>query len=160
MALGAPYAFDNRGVRATGGGYGGPHYGLQLKEGSTISIFYLLAVLSHPLLEALVRTRSQQFQSAYYPHSKQFIEDLPIYIPSEGDSVAWELHDKIVFTSRALIGVTDKLVLERHTKEQRHSLEIQQTRLRASMLDKVSRLYGISEDDFDFLTEFISRPRE
>lgn len=160
LAQGAPYAFDNRGVRATGGGYGGPHYGLQLREGSAISIYYLLAVLSHPLLEALVRTSSHQFQSAYYPHSKQFIEDLPIYMPDKSDSAAWALHDEIVLSARALIDVTDKLVLERHTKEQKHSLEIQQTRLRASMLGKVSRLYGISEDDFNVLTEFISRPRE
>ena len=40
--------------------------------------YFLLAVLHHPLSEAMVRTHTSLFRGGYYSHGKQFIEHLPI----------------------------------------------------------------------------------
>ncbi|MBM4118685.1 hypothetical protein FJ251_13310 [bacterium] len=77
LSLEPRYAYDDQNIVVTGGG-NGPYYLTKPKEGSTSSLYYLLAVLCHPLSEAMVRSRTSVFGGGYYSHGKQFIESLPI----------------------------------------------------------------------------------
>ena len=84
LSLGARYSFDDSNVIVTGGG-NGPYYMIRPRPESPISNYYLLAVLHHPLSEAMVRTNTSVFQGGYYSHGKQFIEDIPVPVPLEDE---------------------------------------------------------------------------
>ena len=56
----------------TGGG-NGPYYMIRPRPGVDETNYFLLAVLHHPLSEAMVRTRTSPFRAGYYSHGKQFI---------------------------------------------------------------------------------------
>jgi type I restriction-modification system DNA methylase subunit len=77
LSLEARYAYDESNVLMTGGG-NGPYYMIRPRAGADTSNFYLLAILHHPLSEALIRTNTSPFRGGYYSHGKQFIEHLPI----------------------------------------------------------------------------------
>src|SRR6202022_1942796 len=77
LSLEARYAYDESNVLMTGGG-NGPYYMIRPRADVDISNFYLLAILHHPLSEAMIRTNTSPFRSGYYSHGKQFIEYLPI----------------------------------------------------------------------------------
>lgn len=78
------YAYDDTNAMFTGGG-NGPYYGLRCTDRSSFSLPYLLAVMCHPLSEAMIRTRTSVFRGGYYSHGKQFLSQLPI--PDPGDAV-------------------------------------------------------------------------
>jgi hypothetical protein len=61
----------------TGGG-NGPYYMIRPRPNVDIINFYLLAILHHPLSEAMIRTNTSPFRGGHYSHGKQFIEHLPI----------------------------------------------------------------------------------
>ncbi len=69
------YAYDENNLQFTGGG-NGPYY--SLISDSSYSPLYILGILSHPVIEAMVKAGASEFQGAYYSHGKQFIENLPI----------------------------------------------------------------------------------
>lgn len=73
----ARYAYDDTNIMMTGGG-NGPYYLIRPRDGAPETNFFLLAVLHHPLSEAMVRTHTSPFRGGYYSHGKQFIEHLPI----------------------------------------------------------------------------------
>ena len=66
------HAYDDAETTFTGGG-NGPYYGLRPAVGSPFSLRYLLAVLCHPLTEAMIRSRTSVFRGGYYSHGKQFL---------------------------------------------------------------------------------------
>lgn len=76
------HAFDDAETMFTGGG-NGPYYGLRPAVGSAFSLRYLLAVLCHPLTEALIRSRTSVFRGGYYSHGKQFLAPLPVPDPGQ-----------------------------------------------------------------------------
>lgn len=77
LSLEARYAYDESNIMMTGGG-NGPYYLIRPLAGAPETNFFLLAVLHHPLSEAMVRTHTSPFRGGYYSHGKQFIEHLPI----------------------------------------------------------------------------------
>ena len=78
LSLSSNYVYDDEMVVFTGGG-NGPFYGLQMKQSSQESIFYVQAILNHWLMELLVKSKASTFRGDYYSHGKQFIASLPIY---------------------------------------------------------------------------------
>lgn len=92
LSLEPKYTYDDSNMVVSGGG-NGPYYLVRPKDGSGMSIFYLLAVLCHPLNEAKVRSRTSVFRGGYYSHGKQFIEDL--FVPKIKDDAS-KAHDKVV----------------------------------------------------------------
>lgn len=84
LSLEPRYAFDDAGTMFTGGG-NGPYYGVRALDGSQYSLHYLLAVLCHPLSEAMIRTRTSVFRGGYYSHGKQFLAGLPVPNPGKAD---------------------------------------------------------------------------
>ena len=77
LSLNARYAYDDNDIVVTGGG-NGPYYMIRPRRGVDETSYFLLAVLHHPLNEAMVRTYTSTFRGGYYLHGKQFIEHLPI----------------------------------------------------------------------------------
>ena len=84
LSLEARYSYDDTNIVVTGGG-NGPYYLVRPRPEVLLSNHYLLAVLHHPLSEAMVRSNTSVFRGRYYSHGKQFIKDLPIPIPPEAD---------------------------------------------------------------------------
>lgn len=73
LSLEPRYAPDNDDITVTGGG-NGPYYLLRSRDPDEIPDAVLLAVLNHPLAEAIVRIGTSVFRGGYYSHGKQFIE--------------------------------------------------------------------------------------
>lgn len=96
------YAYDDANAMFTGGG-NGPYYGLRCNEGSVFALPYLLAIMCHPLSEAIIRTRTSVFRGGYYSHGKQFLDQLPV--PDPGDAA----RHRIETLSRDLIAAHDAL---------------------------------------------------
>lgn len=83
LSLGPRYALCSKDILFTGGG-NGPYNMIQAEGDAGVSNLYLLAVLSHPLMESLVRAGSSFFRGGYYSHGKQFLAGLPVPIPTAG----------------------------------------------------------------------------
>ena len=77
LSLNARYAYDDNDIVVTGGG-NGPYYMIRPRRGVDETSYFLLAVLHHPLSEAMVRMHTSTFRGGYYSHGKQFIDHLPI----------------------------------------------------------------------------------
>ncbi len=77
LSLEARYTYDNERIMITGGG-NGPYNMVRPLLGAEESNFFLLAILNHPLSEAMVRTNTSTFRGGYYSHGKQFIRNLPV----------------------------------------------------------------------------------
>ncbi len=78
--------FDDQDIVVTGGG-NGPYYLIRPRSGDTNDLYFLLAVLCHPLSEAMVRSRTSVFRGGYYSHGKQFIKPLPVPQASEKQKI-------------------------------------------------------------------------
>jgi hypothetical protein len=71
------YAHDDQDIIFTGGG-NGPYYGLRPLPKPNSRFTSLQAVLSHPVIEAMVRAIAALSGAVIVSHGKQFIKDLPI----------------------------------------------------------------------------------
>ncbi len=95
LSLDSNYVYDDDRIVFTGGG-NGPYYGIEMKDDTQESIFYVQALLNHWLMELLVRKSASTFRGGYYSHGKQFVAKLPIYrIDFENDAQK-QVHDNIV----------------------------------------------------------------
>lgn len=144
LATRPPYVLDTNNLLFTGGG-NGPYYGLL--NNSKYSLLYFLGILSHPVIESMVKSGASEFRGSYYSHGKQFIEKLPIRkidFTNKDDVAKYEHIIKIV---RNLINTTTQLKLERNSARKKvinRKLMI----LSNQLIDIVNDLYQISEDEF------------
>ncbi|SDR81951.1 N-6 DNA methylase [Opitutus sp. GAS368] len=139
LSLEARYAYDDANITVTGGG-NGPYYMIRPTLGANVSLEYLLAVLHHPLCEAMVRTNTSPFRGGYYSHGKQFIEHLPMPIPSTAERAFIE---QLV---RELIAANDAALAAR-TPDQRSLNERTATALREQIEQRVTALFGLSAEE-------------
>lgn len=139
LSLEARYAYDEDNIVVTGGG-NGPYYMIRPRPGVRESIAYLLAVLHHPLCEAMVRTNTSTFRGGYYSHGKQFIEHLPV--PAAGDRERAEVEELV----RGVIAANDAARAAR-TPHQRDLQERTAAALRDQVEARVSALFGLSAGD-------------
>jgi hypothetical protein len=139
LSLEPRYAFDDQDIVVTGGG-NGPYYLIRQKEGSVCDLHYLLAVLCHPVSEALVRMRTSVFGGGYYSHGKQFIEGLPI--PEASGELRREIADLVRRTVRAASAAQDA-----RTPALRAARERDAFALRARVEEKITTAFGLSEDE-------------
>jgi len=135
------YAYDDTNIMVTGGG-NGPYYMIRPREGAAVSNYYLLAVLNHPLSEAFVRTNTSPFRGGYYSHGKQFIESLPLPLPSETERTAIE-HLVI-----SLIDTLDVIEAVR-TPHQRTVQERFIADLKTQIEQHVNALFHLSDGDLE-----------
>lgn len=160
LATQTPYAYDGKGLVFTGGG-NGPYYQLRPKEASQIdldgsdqrySIFYLLALMSDPVLEAMVKVRGSDFRGGYYSHGKQFISTLPIHTIDFTDEEEKQLHDGISQLAKNLVSTLGELD-EATTPSDKRALQLRTRHLRLRLAEKVAGLYGFTKEDYLTVTE-------
>jgi len=141
LSLDARYAYDDSNIMVTGGG-NGPYYMIRPRAGVAVTNHYLLAVLNHPLSEALVRTNTSPFRGGYYSHGKQFIENLPIPVPNDQERAAIEA--LVVQMIDALDAVTTARTPHQRILHKRLAVD-----LRAQIEASVSALFGLTTADMD-----------
>ena len=134
------YSFEDRNIMFTGGG-NGPYYMVRPRPNS-LSIQYLLAVLNHPLSEALIRKNTSTFRGGYYSHGKQFIEELPVPIPSHED------HTAVEGSVTELIRTFDDIAAAR-TPHERELYARAAADLKSQVEARVSAVFGLSEADME-----------
>jgi type I restriction-modification system DNA methylase subunit len=137
------YAYDNANIVVTGGG-NGPYYMIRALPERQVSDFYLIAVLNHPFSEALVRTNTSTFRGGYYSHGKQFIENLPIPIPSDHQ------REEIEIWIGELIEANSTLAAARTPHEKTLNARRVQT-LRKRIEAQITELFGLSPSDMDIV---------
>ena len=124
-----------------------------LNPASRLSLHYLLAVLSHPILEMMVQTRGSVFQGGYVSHGKQFVQELPIRGIDWDDPDEKEAHDQIVKLSQAMI-----VSVEAETKatlpQERQAQKRRQIALRRQINGQVEKLYGVTPVDMNVVEQF------
>lgn len=145
LSIEARYAYDDQDIIFTGGG-NGPYYGLRPLPKAELSIHYLQAVLSHPIIEAMVRAIGSSFRGGYRSHGKQFLKDLPIRQIDFTDPADKAIHDKIVTLVKALIQATERAGAAT-VPAQRQQAEQQVQHLRQAVERQVATLYGLTAAD-------------
>jgi hypothetical protein len=141
LSLEPRYAYDDTNIAVTGGG-NGPYYLIRQLDGGDVSNHYLLAVLNHPLSEAMVRTRTSVFGGGYYSHGKQFIADLPIPIPNDGQRAQIE---GLVAEMIEALGA----VAAARTPHETTIRERQADNLRYQIEARITDIFGLSAADMD-----------
>lgn len=142
------YVIDETNFQFTGGG-NGPYY--SIISNSNYSIYYLAALLSHPVLEAMVKSRASEFRGEYYSHGKQFIENLPIREIDFTDKEQKKVHDKIVKTVKSIIKAKQSYSAEKvYAKKQ--TLHRKISRLTNNLFTQIDALYGFTQEDIDCIT--------
>ncbi|MDA9261429.1 Eco57I restriction-modification methylase domain-containing protein, partial [Planktomarina temperata] len=139
LSLAARYAFDDANIIFTGGG-NGPYYLIRPGEGVAETNYFLMAVLHHPLCEAMIRTHTSPFHGGYYSHGKQFIEHLPI------PNATQPQRDEIEALVGEMIVANDSARVARRP-HQKTLHERNAAALQAQVQDKVSKLFGLSPQD-------------
>ena len=110
LSTSSNYVYDNEMVVFTGGG-NGPFYGLEMKETSQESIFYVQAILNHWLMELLVKSKASTFRGDYYSHGKQFIATLPIYKIDFDNPTEVAKHNHIVDLVQTIMRLKSQLAV-------------------------------------------------
>ncbi|MEO1407414.1 MAG: hypothetical protein AAFV54_13120, partial [Pseudomonadota bacterium] len=107
-----------------------------------VSTLYLLAVLNHPLCEAMIRTNTSTFRGGYYSHGKQFIQNLPVPIPDDTNK------NEIEGLARRMVTSTEELAAARTPHEIRRR-ERALGDLRTRLERRVGEIFNLSEADWD-----------
>jgi hypothetical protein len=135
------YAYDDSNIMVTGGG-NGPYYMVRPRDGMGVSNHFLLAVLNHPLSEAFIRTNTSLFQGSYYSHGKQFIENLPIPVPTDAERIAIE--ELVQQMIDALAAIEAARTPDEITRRKR-----QAENLRGQIEERVTTLFNLSPTDME-----------
>lgn len=141
------YVYDNSQITFTGGG-NGPFYGIENKKDSTLSIFYIQALLNHRLLEQIVKSKASTFRGGYYSHGKQFIAKLPIYDIDFDNQEEKNVHDCIVLKVQRIM----QLVQQKNsmkTKEQQKMINRMIDQEESKLNIVIDKLYGVEETSLE-----------
>lgn len=159
LSLEPRYALDDEGIYNTAGG-NGPFYNVrrresvQRKDGTDENLKlvqdnrYLLAILSHPVIEAMVRSDSSFFRDGYYSHGKQYIEDIPVKAIDEENEEEVALYSEIVDEVERHLNLYEDYRAE-SVESRKQTLNRRMTALRESIQDKISSLYDLSADEVE-----------
>ncbi|HEY1349395.1 MAG TPA: DNA methyltransferase [Ktedonobacteraceae bacterium] len=153
----ARYTYDNGNILFTGGG-NGPYYALRQKPASRYSPFYVLAILHHPVFEAMIYSGSVRVRGNYSSRGKQYIEGIPmraIDFENKGDC---EKYERILTLVQQRITVTATLLGAKLPKI-RIPLERQSHLLKKQTNDLITELYAIGVDDLR-LVEVLKKMHE
>jgi type I restriction-modification system DNA methylase subunit len=151
LSLEPRYAYDDQDILFTGGG-NGPYYGLRSLPDTELSIFYLQAILSHPVFEAMVKSVASTFRGGYKSHGKQFVQSLPIRQIDFTKRDEQSIHDSIAASVQQLIQATDGL--KTATLPQQQQTLRTQTRVLKQRIDRlIEQHYGIDAADLQTIPE-------
>lgn len=145
LSKGPPCAYDDADMMVTGGG-NGPYYAIRSRPDASVSDHYLMAVLNHPLIEAMVRATTSTFRGDYPSYGKQFIEILPVPVPSKLELRSIE---------ESVIELIDALgrIRTSRTPAERTIVERRAGNLREMIENSVSALFGLGAEEMDVVRE-------
>ena len=138
VALAPQYVWDPNGLIVPGGG-SGPYYLMRSKDDS-YPPEVLIALMSHPVIDALVIAGARTFRGGYAVHSKQSLQSTPV--PVVDNSTREELTSLVTEMQRLSVelrGEGDSL--------RRSSIESRRTFLRGKVEEVVTASLGLGEDD-------------
>jgi methylase of polypeptide subunit release factors len=141
LSLVPQYNWDPDGLLVPGGGDGGPYYLIRPLADSPVSLAFLIALLSHPVIDAMVwEAGGREYRGGYFPHRKAFLEGLPV--PTHDLAHA----ERVAELTQALIETTIQL---RHEADAQVRLVLERDRAaqRAKIEREVSTLLGLSDSD-------------
>lgn len=144
LSLEPRYTVDLGGATITGGG-NGPYYALRC-ESDELSEYYILACLSHPVLELMVRASASKFGGGYYSHGKQFLDQLPIRRFDLSNAPEKAQYDGIVNASKDLVSTTERW-RKQTIPAQRIALERLVQVRRKQLMSLVTAAYGLDAAD-------------
>ncbi len=140
MSVIPQYNWDPDGLLAPGGGDGGPYGFIRPHADSPVSLPFLIALLSHPAIDAMVWAASPKYRGGYFPHRKAFLAGLPV--PTHDEALAARIAgmtQTLIETTIRVRSETDaqaRLVLERDRASQTLRIEAE-----------ISTLLGLSDSD-------------
>jgi len=146
------YGYDTRGLMMTGGG-NGPYYFIKTKTGAQVSLLAILAVLNHPLTEAMVRSRGSDFRGGYFSRKKAVLNE--VVLPFDLTSAAGqEVHAEVVKQARALVqsfsapeSLSSRQLVVRERKKE----------VGAEAVEKlITEAFGLSDAEVDGLVDYIA----
>lgn len=145
LSLEQKYAFDDQNIVVTGGG-NGPYYLVCPRSEEVIDLYFLLAILCHPVSEAMVRSRTSVFRGGYYSHGKQYIEHLPVpsHTLKEKADIA-ELVRKAIEISEA----HEAAILPQQQTKLGRNFE----QLKKRIEHQVTTLYGLTDEEMVSIIE-------
>ncbi len=138
------YVLDEQNAQFTGGG-NGPYY--SLVNDSDYDILYFMGILSHPLIESMVKAGASEFRGAYYSHGKQFIENIPVRIIDQDNPDEVKLYKAIVKSVKDLIKTKGQYNDAYGAK--RVVLQRKLDMLSSTLIESINTLYGISVVEFN-----------
>ncbi|WP_017462021.1 Eco57I restriction-modification methylase domain-containing protein [Dyella ginsengisoli] len=143
LSLEPRYSYDDTDVVVTGGG-NGPYYMARSLPGAPIDDYYLLASLNHPVSEAFIRTNTSTFRGGYYSHGKQYVDGVPIPLPSEADltSIREQVTELIQLKARA-----DRAGTPHDRERAERRVRVLQSRIE----NRMTAIWGLSEDDMELI---------
>ncbi|MDX1829266.1 MAG: N-6 DNA methylase [Lutibacter sp.] len=142
------YIIDETNFQFTGGG-NGPYY--SITSNSDYSIYYLAGLLTHPIIEAMVKSRASEFRGEYYSHGKQFIENLPIKEIDFTDNDQKKAYNTIVRTVKSIIKAKQSFNAETGYIKKR-VLQRKINRLYNNLFTQIDTLYGFTQEDIECIT--------
>lgn len=148
LSLKPNYIIDDTNFQFTGGG-NGPYY--SITSNSDYSIYYLTGLLSHPVLEAMIKSRASEFRGDYYSHGKQYIENLPIKPIDFSDTEEKKVHNKIVNTVKSIIS-TKKSLKSKGAYAKKRVIQSKINRLYKDLFSEINILYSFTQEDIDCIT--------
>ena len=135
----------------TGGG-NGPYYALRQKSPFNYSLFYVQAILHHPLFDAMINSGSVHV-SDYSSRGKQFIANIPIRM-IDGECMSdRERYDRVIALVQQCIVVTDNLS-QAKIPGVKKTLERQSDLLKKQINKLLEELYEIGEDDIQLIEDW------
>lgn len=141
------YVYDQNNIQFTGGG-NGPYYSLFTH--SDYSLFYILGILAHPVIEAMVKSGASEFRGAYYSHGKQFIENLPIRKIDFDNPSEKKQYNDIIKTVKQLI-ITKTRINKETIYTKRNILKRKMDTLYNILIQQINTLYNISDEDMNIV---------
>lgn len=145
LSLEPRYAYDVDDILFTGGG-NGPYYALRPNTDTALSPLYLMALLSHSLLELMVRATGSVFYGGYVSHGKQVLAPLPIRHIDFEIQEERKAHDSVVQRVQRLIQLTQQIGAT-SVPNIRQQMQRQFDVVRRQLERSVADLYDLTEDD-------------
>lgn len=140
------FTIDDKGeyyfVGSGGGGGGG--YGLLLKD-KNISSYLIISLLNSRLLNFYLKHISSKFQGGYFAYSKQYIKDLPMVIPTNGEV--------LVDYSKKMISLYKDLEKAIRNSDKWKYIESEIERTNKKIDEEVYKLYGLTEKEIEIVEQ-------
>ncbi|HEY8868385.1 MAG TPA: DNA methyltransferase [Candidatus Limnocylindrales bacterium] len=134
------YAFDPDGLLVPGGGDGGPYYLIRGRADQSSEYHrYLMALLSHPVIDAMVVSSGRAFRGGYFVHRKAFLSGLPI--PDPGESLG-PIAASVEAVSTTVVALRVEADVTR-----RRALETLLTTQKNRVQELVSEVYALTTDE-------------